>query len=294
MSYMVRATIALAALIALPVLSAGCSAAPGDGESEELVGAAETVGASEGGVSGSLAAGTTLVATANVNLRTQSSTSSTILKVVPDGAKVEVVESAPSNGFYKVKHDGTVGWSFGEYYQVGDAPADGDGSPDDSSQPTSKREAAMQRAKSGKGFSYWWGHGRWRAEGPTSSTKGSCSGSCPSCSHKGSYGADCSGYVAKVWQVPSSNDELSVDDHPYSTASFNGDTSLWSTVSRGSLKMADAMVYRSGGAGHIFIYEKGDGWGSMYAYECKGCSYGCIAGYRTASSSYHGIRRAGY
>src|SRR5688500_7811506 len=104
MSYMVRATIALAALIALPVLSAGCSAAPGDGESEELVGAAETVGASEGGVSGSLAAGTTLVATANVNLRTQSSTSSTILKVVPDGAKVEVVESAPSNGFYKVKH----------------------------------------------------------------------------------------------------------------------------------------------------------------------------------------------
>ncbi|MEJ7731185.1 MAG: SH3 domain-containing protein [Polyangiaceae bacterium] len=295
MSYMVRAAIALAALIALPILSAGCSAAPGDADSEELVGADETVGSSEDGVSGSIASGTTLVATANVNLRTQSSTSSTVLKVVPDGATVVVLESAPSNGFYKVKHNGTTGWTFGEYYQVGDAPPDGDDDgPDDSSQPTSKREAAMQRARNAKGFSYWWGHGRFRDEGPTSSTKGSCSGSCPSCSHKGSYGADCSGLVAKVWQVPSSNDELSVDDHPYSTASFNDDTGLWSTVSRGSLKMADAMVYRSGSAGHVFVYEKGDGWGSMYAYECKGCSYGCVAGFRTASSSFHGIRRAGY
>src|SRR5690606_41693048 len=62
-------------------------------------------------------------------------------------------------------------------------------------------------------------------------------------------------------------------------------------VSRSSLQKADALVYRSGGAGHIFIYEKGDGWNSMFAYECKGCSAGCIGGYRTASSSYKGIRR---
>lgn len=295
MSYMVRVSIALAALL-LPAL--GCSAAPADADSEELIGADETVDSTEGGVSGAVAAGTTLVATANVNLRTKSSTSSSILKVVPDGDTVEVLEGTPSNGFYKVKHDGTVGWSYGEYYQVQSSPG-GDGDGDDgssggSSQPTSKREAAMQRAKAGKGFSYWWGHGRFRDEGPTASTKGSCSGSCPSCSHKGSYGGDCSGYVAKVWQVPSSNSEISVDDHPYSTASFDNDTSLWSTVSRGSIEMADAMVHRSGGSGHIFVYEKGDGWGSMYAYECKGCSYGCIAGYRTATSSYHAIRRAGY
>jgi hypothetical protein len=100
--------------------------------------------------------------------------------------------------------------------------------------------------------------------------------------------------VAKVWQVPSSNTQLTTDSHPYSTADFVNDTSQWKTVSRGSLKQADALVYRSGGAGHIFVYSKGDGWGSMYAYECKGCSAGCVKGYRTASSAYHAIRRSGY
>ncbi len=57
---------------------------------------------------------------------------------------------------------------------------------------------------------------------------------------------------------------------------------------------ADALVYHSGSAGHVFVYGSGDGWGSMYAYECKGCSYGCVYNLRTASSSYHGIRRSGF
>ena len=39
--------------------------------------------------------------------------------------------------------------------------------------------------------------GRWRADG---TDHGSCSGSCPSCSHSGKYGADCSGLIAKAWQ----------------------------------------------------------------------------------------------
>jgi hypothetical protein len=100
--------------------------------------------------------------------------------------------------------------------------------------------------------------------------------------------------VAKVWQVPSSNTDLGVDSHPYSTADFHADTSQWRTVPQDQMQVADAMVYRSGGAGHIFVYERGDPWGSMYVYECKGCSYGCVAGMRTASSAYHSIRRAGY
>ena len=109
-----------------------------------------------------------------------------------------------------------------------------------------------------------------------------------------SYGGECSGYVAMAWQVPSSNSSPSADSHPYSTADFIKDSSLWSGVSRGSLHKADALVYRSGGAGHIFVYERGDGWGSMCAHECKGCSYGCVAGYRKASSAYRAIRRKGY
>ena len=172
----------------------------------------------------------------------------------------------------------------------GGAPSGG-GSSGGSSTPA---QSAMTRAKSGVGFSYWWGHGRFLDEGPNASNKGSCSGSCPSCSHSGSYGGDCSGFAAKVWQVPSSNTDMSDDSHPYSTADFDEDTSQWKTVPQGTLKQADAMVYRSGGAGHIFIYDHGDAWGSMYAYECKGCSAGCTAGFRTASSAYHAIRRTGY
>src|SRR6185503_6827106 len=134
--------------------------------------------------------------------------------------------------------------------------------------PTSGvRDTAIQRAKAGVGFSYWWGHGRWKADGATSSNKGSCSGSCPDCSHSGSYGADCSGFAAKVWQVPSSNSDLATDSHPYSTVNFNQDTSQWSTISRSNLAKGDALVYNKDGAGHIVIYSSGDGWGSMYAYE---------------------------
>ncbi len=157
-----------------------------------------------------------------------------------------------------------------------------------------EHDAALTRARAGVGFSYWWGHGRYLPEGPNASNAGSCSGGCPSCTHTGSYGGDCSGFVAKVWRVPESNTDLSQDSHPYSTADFVVDSSRWKTVPQGSMQAADAMVYRSNGAGHIFIYESGDPWGSMYAYECKGCSYGCTGGLRTASSAYHAIRREGY
>ena len=94
--------------------------------------------------------------------------------------------------------------------------------------------------------------------------------------------------------MPDSNDSLSEDSHPYSTADFNGSSNLWSTVSRSSLQKADALVYRASSSGHIVLYESGDGWGSMWAYECKGCAAGCVRNLRTASSSYKGIRRAGY
>lgn len=339
------------------VSSIGCSAQPHDPDSEELT---EDVGTNGEGVTGSLGVGSQLKATGNVNLRSSASTDASILHVVPKGSTVTVEAASPSNGFYKVKHNGTVGWSYGQYYEpVGgsvDALPNGstltstadvnlrkgpgtgydiitvvptgsdvtvvNGTPDNGfykvdyqgqvgwssgkyystsssggggNDPpaATEQDAAIERAKSAVGFSYWWGHGRFLEAGP-SGKAGSCSGSCPNCSHSGSYGGDCSGLAAKVWQVPASNDTLSDDSHPYSTVSFNSDTSQWKTVSRGSVKKADAMVYNESGKGHIFVYSKGDGWGSMYAYECKGCSYGCVAGYRTASSSYHAIRKNGW
>lgn len=268
-----------------------CAPPTGEPESEGLTGAEET-GTTEDGLSGTIAVGATLQTTANLNFRTGPSTSKSVKYVLSDGATVTVEQASPQNGFYKVKHDGSVGWAHGNYLKVID---DGSSTADPVEEGgSSVRDLAITRAKAGVGFSYWWGHGRFRNEGPTSSNKGSCSGTCPSCSHSGSYGGDCSGFLAKVWQVPSSNTDLTDDEHPYSTADFHGSSSQWSNVSRGSLQKADALVYRSGTAGHTFVYEKGDGWGSMFAYECKGCSAGCISGYRTASSSYKGIRRNGW
>jgi hypothetical protein len=154
------------------------------------------------------------------------------------------------------------------------------------------RDQILNLGKTVVGYSYWWGHGRWRLDG---TSHGSCSGAgCPSCTHhatgSGEYGADCSGFVAKAWQVPGPI-AVTTDGHPYSTWSFAGSSSYWSPVSRGSALAADAFVYNNGSEGHIWLYEKGDPWGSAWAYECKGCSYGCVHNLR-GTGGYSVRRRA--
>lgn len=275
------------------VLSAcwlGCSTLEeGDiGDSEVLIGQDEDLATtSSQALAGNLPTGSTLKTTANLNLRTGASTSNTVRLVIPNGATVTTVATAPVNGFYNVKYNGTTGWSSGTYLKL---VSEG-GTTTPTGSLTDKTPAgAVQRAKSGVGASYWWGHGRWFPFQQGGSNAGSCSGSCPNCSHSGSTGADCSGYVAKLWQVPSSNTSLTTDSHPYSTLSFIGSSSHWRTVSRGSAAVADAFVYNSNGAGHMFLYEKGDGWGWMDAYEAKGCSYGILYNRRQASSAYKAIR----
>ncbi|GAC1545672.1 MAG: hypothetical protein NVS3B10_09740 [Polyangiales bacterium] len=295
----IGATVAIGALLLTGPTGCSASSAGGGADSTELVGADDSLdGRAAESVLGSVAVGSTLKTTSNVNLRTGPSTGAHVIHVIPSGALVTVVAADPQHGFYNVKHNGAVGWSFGAYLaKAGSAPPPppppGGGSPPPSS--SSGRDGAIERAQEGVGFSYWWGHGRWLPGGPSSSTAGSCSGSCPSCSHSGTYGADCSGYIGKIWQVPSSNTDVTADDHPYSTGSFVSDTSQWSTVSRGSVQKGDAFVYNSGGAGHIFLYESGDGWGSMWAYEAKGCATGVVHDLRTSTgSAYHAIARSGY
>lgn len=274
-------------LVALSMSLAPLVACSSQGPVEEdAINGVEETGEVDAELSTGVPIGTTLYATANLNLRSGPSTSNKIYHVIPSGAAVVTVNrSSPSNGWYNIKHGGVEGWSYGAYLRTGGGGGGGG---------SASRNDAISRASAGVGFSYWWGHGRWSMNGPSSSTKGACYGSCPSCSHSGSYGADCSGYVGKIWQVPSSNSNVSQDSHPYSTANFVNDTSLWHTVSRGSVLRADALVYNSNGAGHVFLFDKGDGWGSMWAYEAKGCSYGIVHDLRTASSAYHAIRRTGY
>ena len=268
----------------------GCAGTAGTTEAEGdlLQGANDEQGTVSSELSAGVPIGSTLRTTSGLNLRSGAGTGYAVRLVIPSGATVTTVNTAtPSGGWYNIKYNGVTGWSSGSYLTLVSTPPTGGGT-------TSARDTAVERAKTGVGFSYWWGHGRWLASGATSSNKGSCTGDCPSCSHGGSYGADCSGYVAKIWQVPSSNSNVATDSHPYSTLSFIGSSSLWSTVSRSNVIKGDALVYNTNGAGHIFLYESGDGWGSMWAYEARGCSYGIVHNLRTATSSFKAIRRAGW
>lgn len=242
-------------------------------------------GATVTGLTGDLALGSTLRTTTTLNLRTGPGTENSVRLVLPDGANVLTVNvSSPENGWYNVSYNGVEGWASGKYLELVRGPV---------TDPT-VRDLAIARAQGGVGFSYWWGHGRWIPSGATSSSIGSCTGNCPSCTHSGSYGADCSGYVGKIWEVPSSNTDPQSDSHPYSTISFNGSNAQWSTIDRAALKSADALVYNVNGSGHIFIYESGDGWGSIWAYEARGCAYGIVHNLRTAGTAFKAITRTGY
>jgi uncharacterized protein YraI len=280
-------------LASAAVFATACDGTIGDlegdvGDGTELVGGDEDLASTTDALSGSIAVGTTLKTTANLNLRTGPGTGYGIRLVIPSGGSVTVVNSgAPSNGFYNVKYNGTTGWSSGLYLKAAATQPP----PSTSGIGDNTRGGAVVRAKSAVGGSYWWGHGKWYPfNNGGNNSAASCTGSCPNCSHSGSSGADCSGYVAKLWRVPSSNDSLTTDSHPYGTISFVKDSSLWRTVSRANVTEADALVYNVNGAGHIFLYENGDGWGWMNAYEAKGCSYGIVHNLRNASNSYHAIR----
>lgn len=273
-------------------------------ESSEAVDSDELSGASEQGeqLTKTVPAGAVVRSTTGINLRLWPANYSKIQRVVPQGARLVLVTGVPKDGWYKVTHDGLTGWVFGQNIDLVDE-GDGDGDPDSegeeptpASKPaTSTRDAAINRAKSVVGYSYWWGHGRWSPSGVSKNAPaGSCSGSCPNCGHSGSWGADCSGFAAKVWQVPSTNTDLTKDSHPYTTVQFSRSSSLWSIINRSDLKKADALSYNTNGAGHIVIYSSGDAWGAMNAYECKGCAAGCVYNLRTIASSYKPIRRAGW
>jgi uncharacterized protein YraI len=290
----------------------GCAGEIGDPANDGvlLTSAPEDAASTGSALTGDLPIGSILATTAALNLRNGPGTSNSVRLVMPNAAQVTTVNtSTPSNGWYNIKYNGVTGWSSGQYLKLisspppdmgggtgGGASSGGTGGGTSSGGTTSDitsatRDGAVLRAKSAVGGSYWWGHGKWYPNDVGGNNQAaSCTGSCPNCSHSGSSGADCSGYVAKLWQVPASNDVLTSDSHPYSTATFVTDSSQWHTISRSDLIQADALVYNSNGAGHVFLYDSGDGWGSLMAYEAKGCSYGIVHDLRTASTAYHAIR----
>ena len=276
-------------------------------------------------LAGKLRIGAVLRTTANANLRDAPLQSGRVLRVLPAGTELTIVRSTTAaDGFLSVEHLGLQGWVNGALVAFVSAPAAPtysiaenlppyiDETPDPiTPEPaahappppppaaeitppppvqTSPVEDAIVRAQAAVGFSYWWGYAKWDPSGATSANKGSCSGVCPDCGHNGSYGADCSGYVAKVWQVPEWNNDPTTNQHPYSSYVFTHQEYEWTTVSRDALHKADAFTYNTDGRGHIMLYESGDAWGQMWTYESRGCSTGIVHNLRTVSDKYKAIR----
>ena len=179
--------------------------------------------------------------------------------------------------------------------------------------PSMTRDDLICRGQSGVGFSYWWGNGAWCTNGCSpnlsSCSPGVCtpnpgSSGCPNCSHSGSKGADCSGFVAKVWAVPIEY-AFTTNKHPYSTYHFYWNSTHWDHIDKGAADKGDSLVYRkltTGGSdcssssscssgGHIVLYKSGDPWGYSYVYHAKGCNYGIKYENKSISSKYKARRR---
>jgi uncharacterized protein YraI len=252
-----------------------------------------------GGADGSepqLQMGAVMRVTANsLNLRDGVGTGANILVAMPCGASVQVVggpSTTPVIGWWQVSYMGQTGWASGKYLTPDasfDAATCAMTPPD---LPPSSQGVAdiFALAKPAVGYSYYWGHGSWRSDGQS---PGSCSGSCPSCTHTGQYGADCSGFVAKVWQIPAPS-PIEKDLHPYSTYNFVNSEIHWTKVPRSTLQPADSLVYNTNGKGHIVLVESGsDPFGSLWMYEARGCSTGIVHNLRSLASTYSAIRKKG-
>ena len=104
--------------VALFALS-GC--ALDDGQSEAVDDSMTGTIADE--ISSSISIGTTLVTTANLNLRTGPSLSDSIIEVIPDGTPVSAVfRTTSSGGFYHIAVGRKIGWSSGLYLKVATPP----------------------------------------------------------------------------------------------------------------------------------------------------------------------------
>jgi uncharacterized protein YgiM (DUF1202 family) len=94
-----RLTLVAALATAVGMFALPACSGSDDLGSDELIGADETVASTTEGVSGSLAVGSKLKSTTNVNLRTGPGTGYSILHVVASGSEVSVLQRIRKTGF---------------------------------------------------------------------------------------------------------------------------------------------------------------------------------------------------
>lgn len=155
-----------------------------------------------------------------------------------------------------------------------------------------QRQHIAAIAASATGFSYRWGGSRWLVG---DSNVGTCSaepgsGGCPNCTHKGPWGADCSGLLNVAWQLPGPL-PTHLGAHPYSSWHFAHQAQHWLHIPDAAVQQGDAYAYHKAGSGHVFVVDQLDPWGHAMAWECKGCAVGCVYGLRDIPGQYTAIAR---
>lgn len=259
-------------LVGLLFIAAACG--------QEMQGseAAESGALTASAVSGSQVFGTLIEITSDTPLYNSPDYHSTVIRTLKDGQRARVVRTTSSNGYYLLNYNGKVGWASGAVMKVVLVP-------------DSAIEKGTARAMSAWGFSYHWGGEAWN---PESQSPGSCTGNCPDCDHSGSWGADCSGLITKVWKVGGTSCDALTEScgaRPTAAAfSGNDPSDRWNNISRDSIHQGDILA----SSGHVVYYLSGDAWGTPTVLECKGCADGCLKDSRSFSSSYKTSRRSGW
>jgi hypothetical protein len=166
------------------------------------------------------------------------------------------------------------------------------------------RTEIIDLAKSGVDHGYKWGFGHWTDDGSmqTECKQMECDdcscikreeGMCTNWYANDTVGADCSGFVAKTWQVPSPS-AITENRHPYNTKAFKENLTHWVEIERSELKQGDALVYRNAKdtGGHIVLFDSfTDADDNYWVYEAKGCLKGIVHNKKKMYAAYIAIRR---
>lgn len=124
----------------LMLLLSACGG-PLEGEDAFVADDEEDVSVSEDGLWQSVPVGSQLRTTATINFRTGPGFGYAKQGLLPRGATVEALQSAPKNKFYNVRHQGVAGWAYGPYLRLvssGPTPQ-----PTDAGQPTQPTDAGQ-------------------------------------------------------------------------------------------------------------------------------------------------------
>src|ERR1041384_3206616 len=163
---------------------AGLSLPPDSGvdDSQPDAGADADAGGDAGGGAGGgggftgILAGDELRATTDVTLRTGPATTYPVILVIPKTG-VSKALAAESGGWVQADYAARTGYTSARYEQVVPAGSGAD-----------LGSTFIARGMQSVGFNYWWGDGAWTSNS-TDAPGGTCTGTCPSCTHTGSDGA---------------------------------------------------------------------------------------------------------